>query len=170
MQASSRLKSKKLEYNKIMQEQYIYIDKYGDKYYYKDREMTMLHRLDGPAVELSDGDKAWWVDGKRHRLDGPASEYADGTKAWWVDGKRHRLDGPAIEYDDGTKVWWVDDKLHRTDGPAIEYGNGDKSWYVDGKCLTEQEFLALTSPTLELTLNQIAAEFGVDASKVKIKK
>jgi len=84
-----------------MQEQYIWIDKYGDKFYYKDRAMSIYHRLDGPAIEYADGDKSWWVDGKR---------------------------------------------------------------------LTEQEFLALTSPTLELTLEDIASKYGVDASKVKIKK
>jgi len=107
-----------------MQEQYIHIDKHGDKFYYKDREMTMLHRLDGPAIIWSDGSKAWFVDGKRHRLDGPAVEYATGTRLW----------------------------------------------YVDGKYLTEEEFNDLTAPTLELTLAEIAAKFGVDASKVKIKK
>ena len=65
----------------------LYVDvKTHGKYYYKDRGMTILHRLDGPAVEWADGSKAWWVDGKRHRLDGPAYEYADGHKSWWVDG------------------------------------------------------------------------------------
>jgi hypothetical protein len=107
----------------MKQEQYIWIDTYGFKFYYKDREMTIYHRLDGPAVE-----------------------WPNGTKAWYVNGK-----------------------LHRTDGPAVEYIDGRKSWYVDNKHLTEQEFLALTAP-LELTLDEIAAKFGVDASKLKIKK
>jgi len=131
----------------MKQEQYIHIDTDGNKFYYKDREMNIRHRLDGPASEWSDGDKFWYVDGKRHRLDGPASEYADGNKSWWVGGKLHRLDGPAIEWADGTKFW-----------------------YVESKRLTEKQSLALTAPTLELTLEQIAAKFGVDASKVKIKK
>jgi len=43
-------------------------------------------------------------------------------------------------------------------------------WYIDGKCLTEVEFNDLTAPTLELTLEQIAVKFGVDVSKIKIKK
>jgi len=130
-----------------MQEQYIYIDEYGHKYYYKDKAMTIYHRLDGPAVE-----------------------YADGTKVWWVDGKRHRLDGPAVEWADGSKEWWVDGKLHRLDGPAYEGANGSKFWYVEGKLLSEEQFNALTAPTLELTLDDIAAKFGVDISKVKIVK
>jgi hypothetical protein len=107
-----------------MQEQYIHIDEDETKFYYKDREMTI----------------------------------------------RHRLDGPAIEYTDGHKEWYVDDKKHRLDGPASEWSNGAKFWYVDGEYLTEMEFYALTSPTLELTLDEIAAKFGVDISKVKIKK
>jgi ribosomal protein L20A (L18A) len=90
-----------------MQEQYIWIDDYGHKFYYKDREMTIYHRLDGPAVEWSNGYKEW------------SNEY--------------------------------------------------KEWYVDGKKLTEKEFNALSAPTLELTLEDIAAKYGVDASKVKIK-
>jgi len=107
-----------------MQEQYIHITKYGDKRYYKDRAMTIRHRLNGPAIE-----------------------YANGHKEWYVDGQHHRLDGP-----------------------AVEYTNGDKEWYVDGQRLTEVEFNALTAPTLELTLEDVAAKFGVDASTIKIKK
>jgi len=109
----------------MQQEKYIHINKHGSKIYYKDRKMTILHRLDG----------------------GPAIEFADGYKAWYVDGQRHRLDGPAVECADGSKAW-----------------------YVDGKRLTEVEFNALTAPALELTLEQIAAKFGVDVSKVKIKQ
>jgi len=131
----------------MQQEQYIHIDTDNYKSYYKDRAMTILHRLDGPAFEYIDDGKVWWVDGKRHRLDGPAVEYADGYKAWYVDDKRHRLDGPAIE--------WAD---------------GSKAWYVDGEELTEKQFNALTAPTVELTLEDVAAKFGVDVNKVKIKK
>jgi hypothetical protein len=108
----------------MKQEQYIRIEENGNKFYYKDREMKIRHRLDGPAFEGVSGGKSWWVDDKRHRLDGPAYEYADGYK----------------------------------------------EWYVNGKELTEEQFNALTSPTLELTLDDIAAKYGVDASKIKIKK
>ena len=68
-----------------MQEaQYVEITKYSDKFYYKDKKMTILHRLDGPAVEWSDGTKEWYVNGKCHRLDGPAIERADGKKSWYI--------------------------------------------------------------------------------------
>jgi len=107
-----------------MKEQYLHINKYGNKIYYKDRKMTILHRLDGPAVE-----------------------HADGIKEWYVDGHRHRLDGP-----------------------AFENVNGHQAWYVDGEELTEKQFNALTAPAFELTLEDVAAKFGVDVNKVKIKK
>ena len=108
----------------MKEEQYIYINDCGTKFYYKDREMKILHRLDASAVEYTDGSKEWYVDGKRHRLD----------------------------------------------GPAIESANGYKAWIVDGKRLSEGAFDAITTPTIELTLEQIAAKFGVDVSKLKIKK
>jgi hypothetical protein len=151
------------------EQQYIWIDNYGNKFHYKDREMKIRHRLDGPAVECLNGSKYWYVDDKCHRLDGPAVEFADGAKYWYVDDKRHRLDGPACEFADGDKYWYVDDKRHRTNGPAVEYTDGRKYWYVDGECFTEEQFLALSTP-LELTLEDIASKYGVDVSKVKIKK
>ena len=89
-------------------ELYVDINKSG-KFYYKDRGMTIRHRLDGPAIEGASGSKAWWVDGKQHRLDGPAYEGANGHKEWMVNGKRHRLDGPAVEGASGYKEWWVNE-------------------------------------------------------------
>ena len=63
------------------------VDAFGHVKYYNER--NQLHRLDGPAIEYSDGDKAWWQNGKRHRLDGPAYEGSDGSKAWWIEGKKY---------------------------------------------------------------------------------
>jgi hypothetical protein len=65
----------------------LYVNKhFNHKYYYKDKDRTIRHRIDGPAFEYADGFKAWYVNGKRHRLDGPAIEYTGGDKAWYVDG------------------------------------------------------------------------------------
>ena len=107
----------------MKQEQYIKIDEDGNKFYYKDKAMTVIHRLDGPAIEWADGSKAWFVD----------------------------------------------DECHRIDGPAIEWADGYKAWYVDGNELSEEEFNALTRP-IELTLEDIAAKFGVDVNNLKIVK
>jgi hypothetical protein len=58
----------------------------GTKFYYKDKKKTILHREDGPAVVYSDGDKSWYLNGKRHRMDGPAIEYINGSDRWYIDG------------------------------------------------------------------------------------
>ena len=67
-----------------MKEQFIHINTVGNKSYYSDRDMKILHRDEGPAVEYADGDKAWWLNGKCHREDGPAYEGADGYKEWYL--------------------------------------------------------------------------------------
>ena len=69
-------------------EQIIHIDNRGDKRYCSDREMTILHREDGPAIEYADGYKEWYINGKLHREDGPAVEDPDGYKAWYINGER----------------------------------------------------------------------------------
>lgn len=82
--------------------------------------------------------------GELHRLDGPAIEWANGDKAWYQDDKLHRLDGPAYEGTNGYKSWWQNDKRHRLDGPACEWASGDKYWYIEGVEYTEYEFKAKT--------------------------
>ena len=71
----------------MQQEQYIHIDKNESKWYFKDKAMTVLHRDDGPAIEHSDGSKAWCINGKRHREDGPAVEWANGYKSWYLNNE-----------------------------------------------------------------------------------
>jgi hypothetical protein len=145
--------------------QYIEIDNDGNKYYYKDKEMKILHREDGPAIEYADGYKEWWRDGELHRENGPAIEYSNGTKFWYRDGKKHRVDGPAIEWESGTKFWYRDDKLHREDGPAIEFAHGTKEWYINGERLYKAEFLSRTQPVKEMTIAEIEKLLG---HKVKV--
>jgi hypothetical protein len=99
-------------------------------------------------VTVDDDKNICWYNDKEklHRLDGPAIVWSNGDKGWYVNGKRHREDGPAIEWANGNKEWYVNGKLHRTDGPAIENANGYKEWYVDGKAMTEEEFNKYTKP------------------------
>jgi len=66
--------------------------------------------------------------------------YYNGDKYWYLNGKRHREDGPAIELANGAKEWYLNNKRHREDGPAIEYADGYKDWYLNGEKLTEAEF------------------------------
>ena len=86
----------------------------------------------------------WRLNGNLHRVDGPAIEWADGTKAWRLNGKRHREDGPAIEWADGIKAWWLN---------GIEY--------------TEEEFLAKTRPTKELTIAEVEKLLGYPVKIIK---
>lgn len=46
----------------------------------------ILHRKDGPAVELSNGSKVWRVNGFLHRVEGPARENAGNSPEWWLHG------------------------------------------------------------------------------------
>ena len=46
-----------------MTTQYIINEKFR-VFYYRDREMTILHREDGPAIEYSNGCKSWYLNGK----------------------------------------------------------------------------------------------------------
>jgi hypothetical protein len=130
-----------------MTPQYIEIDELGDKRFYKDKEMEILHREDGPAVE-----------------------WATGTKFWYLNGKLRREDGPVVEYDDGTKFWLLNGDYHREDGPACEYADGSKSWYLHGVKLTEEEFKKKTAKEIILTMDEIADKLGIEVSKLKIKK
>ena len=134
-----------------------------------------LHRLDGPAIILSDGTKSWYIDDKRyseedfkkkiaeseyastkaeddgtkvwlnedglyHRENGPAKELIDGSKEWWLNGKLHREDGPAVECPHGYNEWYLNGELHREDGPAMDYSNGFEKWYLNGIEYSKEEF------------------------------
>ena len=82
----------------------------------------------------------------------------------------HREDGPAIEYNEGDKVWYLNNQLHREDGPAVECPNGHKEWWVNGVYCTEEEFKNKTAKEIVLTLDEIAEQFGIEVSKLKIAK
>ena len=62
------------------------VDFDGTLRYYNTR--GELHRLYGPAIECTDGYRAWFQNGQRHRIDGPAVERPDGSKAWHINDRR----------------------------------------------------------------------------------
>jgi len=65
---------------------YSKIDEYGTFFWYKENT-DILHRDDGPAVEMGDGFKCWHQHGHLHRVDGPAIEWPDGHKEYWLNGQ-----------------------------------------------------------------------------------
>jgi len=58
----------------------------GQVEYKKDGQ---FHREGGPAVELPNGSKYWYLNGKLHRKDGPAVINLDGINEWWINGSRY---------------------------------------------------------------------------------
>ena len=78
----------------------------GTVRYYKG---SKLHREDGPAVIIPDGDKYYYRNNYLHREDGPALEFADGTKQYRINDKVHRLDGPAIISSNGNRKYFIED-------------------------------------------------------------
>jgi len=153
-----------------MDKQYIKIDKYDNRLYYKDREMEIFHRVDGPAIEYTNGSKYWYLDDRLHREDGPAAEYSDGSKHWYLNGERHREDGPAIEYASGSKHWYLNDELHRVDGPAVEYSDGSKEWFLNDKHLTKEEHAKQTAKEVIVSMDEIAKLLSIPVEKLKLQK
>jgi len=100
------------------------------------------------------------MNGKLHRVDGPAVEYTDGNNSWYLNGKLHRVDGPACEWADGKKDWYLNDELHRVDGPAVEWADGAKLWFLNGKqCKPIEVFKAATHEQKIHMLCFYASEF-----------
>ena len=93
----------------------------------------------------------------------------DLTQCRNAQGQLHRLDGPAVEWADGSKAWWQNNRRHRLDGPAREWADGTNEWWQNGVKMTEKEFLAKTQ-SKELTMDEIAARFGIPVEQLKIKK
>jgi hypothetical protein len=62
---------------------------------------------------------------------------SNGGRAWYINGQLHREDGPAIERPDGTRAWFAHGQLHRSDSPAVEYPDGTCEWYINGQQVDE---------------------------------
>ena len=114
----------------------------------------------------ANGDRKWYLNGKRHREDGPAIERINGDKIWYLNDECHREDGPAIEWANGSRYWYRNGKRHREDGPAIERINGDKIWYLNGQRLTKAEFNARMNPAIEMTVAELADKLGIKNLKI----
>ena len=70
------------------------IDQDGTIRYYN--ENNEFHREDGPAIEFTNGYKAWYKNGFLHKEDGHAIEYSNGNKEYWYNNVRH----PEIKTDE----------------------------------------------------------------------
>ena len=93
--------------------------------------------------------------------------WANGDKVWYLNDKRHREGGPAEEWAEGDKFWYLNGKLHREDGPAVECAYGYKAWYLNGKEVTEEEHKRMTSPVVEMTMEEISKALGKQVKVVE---
>ena len=75
--------------------------------------------------------------------------------------------GLLVEYASGSKFWCLKGKLHREDGPAIEWANGDKEWYLNDEEVTEEEHKRMTSPVVEMTMEEINKALGKQVKVVE---
>jgi hypothetical protein len=61
----------------------------------------------------SNGDNIFYKNGVLHRTDGPALEMVNKYKKWFKNGQLHRTDGPEIEYPNGEKWWYKNGVLEK---------------------------------------------------------
>jgi hypothetical protein len=108
----------------------------------------------------SHGDNFWWLNGELHRVDGPAIEFSNGTKQWYLHGKIHRVDGPADEWASGNKFWYLEGKPHRVDGPAFEYTNGDKEWWLNDNDYEFERWLEVNTYISEEEKLMLKLQYG----------
>ena len=113
------------------------------------------------TVKVNKYKTEWYFNNKLHRENGPAVELTSGDKYWYINGKQHRENGPAIEYKDGSKVWYKNGKCHREDGPAVELINGIAYWWLNGVQYTKPEFFRLTQEKSVINdLEELAKKHG----------
>lgn len=74
----------------------------GSVYFHKN---GIIHREDGPAVETYDGNREWWLNGKKHCLTGPAVDYTY-HKSFWIDGIQYNTE----------EFWRKVNEIHKTAG------------------------------------------------------
>ena len=113
------------------------------------------------TVRVCESYTEWYQNGRHHRLDGPAIEWSDGGKSWYQNGERHRVDAPAIEYSNGDKYWYQNGNLHRLDGPAVKYADGSVQYWENGKQISNP------NNAKEMTVAEIAKELGHNVKIVK---
>ena len=91
----------------------------------------------------------------------------NGDREWYLNGKRHREDGPAIEYANGDREWYLNGKHHREDGPAVEWGDGYRLWFLNGEELTEDEFNKRTQEAVEMAPGEVCEALGKNIKIIK---
>jgi len=64
-----------------------------------------LHSVDdAPAVVTQHGARFWYNHGLQHRKGGPAVEMTNGDREWWVNGRR--ISALLASDEPSTSLWW----------------------------------------------------------------
>ena len=103
----------------------------------KSKNNECLHSYYGYPAFQTQYLKFWYVDGKIHRIDGPAVEHSDGSKYWFIDNKLHRLDDPAVELVDGSKYWYI----YGINLTEEEFDFWSKDWNEETEIMFKLSFL-----------------------------
>lgn len=115
-----QIKTKDIKKHNLYCRVFIHNEKCKSYTYYKDKERTILHREDGPAIDAYIG-----------------------RKEWWLNGKQHREDGPAVITGYGSEFWYYNNVLHRINGPACIWSDGYEEFYINGVFYTEENYWAI---------------------------
>ena len=84
-----------------------------------------LYKLTNGKFVRNNGDIEHYQNGRLHRKNGPAIEHANGNKEWYINGKRRcKNDGHAVENTDGYKLWFENGNWYDVDGFPIKRNNG----------------------------------------------
>ena len=88
------------------------------------RKVAIVRHVGGEAIAYrrKTYETLQWVDEILHRVDGPAMIMGDGQEYWRQNSVLHRLDGPAVIYPDGTECFWINGRNFLGDIKAfLEY-------------------------------------------------
>ena len=81
-----------ISYKELTQIEYcnLTITKDGKFYFHCNEKDYLVHRPDGPAVEMPCGSKFWMKDGKQHRTNGPAVEQPGTDGRYYLNGVEYK--------------------------------------------------------------------------------
>ncbi len=94
---------------------------------------------DEPTLLINEYGTKFWrnAKGQFHKLDGPAIEWTDGGREWFQNGIKHREDGPAFIYFNADKKWLINNVAYKTKEEYFDALSDE----AKAKCLFSEDFL-----------------------------
>jgi hypothetical protein len=129
-----------------------------------------IHRKNGPAIILPNGDKHWYKKGKVHRIGAPAI-ITKNAYIWTIEGISHRDGDEPTNVSGSIQTWIKHGEVHRDFGPAFICPGQDDQWYFHDRCLIkgnavthgkrnkdQQEFIIRNRPDLICQIQELDPE------------